>query len=660
MNDPKNAIEMEDVRKVFHIDKSGPAGFKHRNVGEKIVLDGFTLSVRKGECLGIVGRNGSGKSTTLKMMSRILSPDSGRIEIDGKVASILELGMGFNPDFTGTENIYLKCSMFGFSRKETDDILERIIDFTGLGEQIDDPVRTYSSGMTARLAFAIAVNVSCDIIILDEVLSVGDAGFRSKCANIFKQMKKEGKTIILASHSMGTIASMCDRAIWIDNGVVKEVGDPHTVSAHFEKDLTESYETVHDLATSGDIVAMNKLGEMYRDGYKVDADLIEAENWFVKAANLGNIEAMMNRGAMLIDKGDTDGAISVYQTAAEAGNQEAQIRVMELSGQLDDSVFAKAVDRLKELAEEGNTRATFQYADALLKGIAVKQDRTSAHKWFLKGAKNDDLSSIFQVGIDYRDGIGVQKDAIEAEKWLTIAAERGHVRAMVELANMFRKGITANVDMGKAVHWLSEAAHSGDANSMNQLGMIYRDGQGVEKNASTSNMWLSMYAIQSRLKCVYNLAEILRQWNKSDNDYRESTEWHQIASEKGLASSSYLLGLMYRDGFVIQPDSQKALALFERASEQHHNGGMYEAGNMLLRGNGSETDLNIAHKYLKKSALAGNQLARYALGTMIRDGHGVPQDMEQARHWLELSAEYGNTNARMACSRICETDEHKP
>lgn len=650
--DPNNAIEIENVRKVFHIDKSTAGGFKRRNVSEKIVLDGLTLNVKKGECLGVVGRNGSGKSTTLKMMSRIIAPDSGRIEVDGKIASILELGMGFNSDFTGRENIYVKSSMFGFSRKDTDSMIDRIIEFTGLGEQIDDPVRTYSSGMNARLAFAIAVNVKCDIIILDEVLSVGDAGFRGKCANIFKQMKKEGKTIILASHSMGTIESMCDRAIWIDNGKIREVGDPHTVGTHFEKDLTESYDTVYDLATTGDIIAMNKLGEMYRDGYKVDANLEEAEKWFVKATKLGSIEAMMNHGAILVDKNDTAGAIAVYQAAADAGNQEAQIRVLELTGQLDDEIFAKAVQRLGVLAEEGNTRAMFQYADALLKGISIKQDKESAHKWFLKAAENDNITSIFQVGIDYRDGIGVQKDADEAEKWLVLAAERGHTRSKVELANMFRNGITANVNMEKAIHWLIDAAQSGDIGSMIQLWMIYRDGQGVEKNVSTSKMWLSKYALQKKLRYVYELAEILRQRNGSDTDYLESTEWHMLASEKGFSASSHLLGSMYRDGVMIQPESKNALMMFERGSEQHNIQSMYEAGVMHLRGNGTEKDESVAYTYIKQSALAGNQLAMYILGTMMRDGCGVTQDIEQAKHWLELSAEYGNISARMACYRL--------
>lgn len=649
MNDPKNAIEMEDVKKVFHIDKSGPAGFRHRNVGEKIVLDGFTLSVRKGECLGIVGRNGSGKSTTLKMMSRILSPDSGRIEIDGKVASILELGMGFNPDFTGTENIYLKCSMFGFSRKETDNILERIVDFTGLGEQIDDPVRTYSSGMNARLAFAIAVNVSCDIIILDEVLSVGDAGFRSKCANIFKQMKKEGKTIILASHSMGTIASMCDRAVWIDKGKVRETGDPHTVSAHFEKDLTESYDTVLSLAQSGDIDSMCKLAVMLRDGYNVEKDVAEAERWLVKAADLGNIEAMIELGSLLASRDDVEGATARFRTAAESGNQEAQIRLMELSGTLDDSA-EKAVERLRELAEEGNVRAMYHYADALQKGTAVRQDRTLAHEWFLRAAELDDVNSMLQAGLDYRDGVGVAKDAEEAENWLTKAAECNNMRAKLELAKMFRNGITAGIDMEKAVHWLTEAAYAGDAGSMNQLGILFRDGVGVEKDQSRADLWFSMFAMQNRLRLMHNLGEILRQWNRYDEDYREAVQWYEKASKGGFFASDYILGVMFKDGNTILPNGQKALSHFAEAAKHGHGSAAYEYANLCLR-LGNFDDDKLAESTLILSAKNGNPYGRFLLGSIQFDNPSDVKKQKEGLHWLELSSEFGIISARNVIAR---------
>lgn len=648
MNDPKNAIEMEDVKKAFHIDKSGPAGFKHRNVGEKIVLDGFTLSVRKGECLGIVGRNGSGKSTTLKMMSRILSPDSGRIEIDGKVASILELGMGFNPDFTGTENIYLKCSMFGFSRKETDDILERIVDFTGLGEQIDDPVRTYSSGMNARLAFAIAVNVSCDIIILDEVLSVGDAGFRSKCANIFKQMKKEGKTIILASHSMGTIASMCDRAVWIDKGRVRETGDPHTVSAHFEKDLTESYDTVLSLAQSGDIDAMCKLAVMLRDGYNVEKDAAEAERWFVKAADLGNIEAMVGLGSLLASRDDIEDAAARFRTAAEAGSQEAQIRLMEMSGTLDDSA-EKAVERLRELAEEGNVRAMFHYADALQKGTAVKQDRALAHEWFLKAAELDDVNSMLQAGLDFRDGIGVVKNADEAEKWLTKAAECNNMRARLELVKMFRNGITAGIDMEKAVHWLTEAAYAGDAGSMNQLGIIFRDGAGVEKDQSRADLWFSMFAMQNRLLLMHNLADILRQWNRCEKDYYEATKWYEKASEGGLIASDFILGLMFKDGNTVLPDSQKALHHFAKAAKHGHAQSAYEYANLRMHLHGTNDEAVKKAAFI--SAKSGNPFGRYVLGIICATSPKTSSGEKNSTYWLERSSELGHVGARNVLCR---------
>lgn len=650
--DAKNALEIKEIRKTFHIDSMGSMGFLHKNVNERTVIDGITLNVRKGECLGIVGRNGSGKSTLLKIISGIYCQDSGTIEADGRIVSILELGMGFNPDFSGRENIRIKGSLYGFSKKEVEDMMDDIIEFSALGDQIDNPVRTYSSGMNARLAFSISIHVKCDILILDEILSVGDAGFRSKCSNVFKGMKKEGKTIFLASHSMSTIASMCDRAIWIDGGVIREEGDPHVVSARFEKDLTESYDTVMDLAKTGDPIAMNSLGVMLRDGIRVDVDRAASMEWFGKASELGSADAQINLGRMLLEDSDTDGARVQFEKAAESGNQEAQILLMEISGTLSDDSSSRAVDRLRELAESGNVRAQNLYADALMKGTAVKQDRAMAHGWFLKAAKGGDVGSMLQAGRDYRDGLGVPKDAFLAEEWMSRAAECGNMTARIELANMFRKGITANVDINKAIHWFSKAAEAGDANSMFQLGTIYRDGLGVPKDKDKSDAWFSLFALQNRIRLENNLGDVLRQRHATDEGRSEAVEWYSEASKGDFVQSDFVLGLVYRDGLGVQPDSEEAVKHFAKAAEGWSHLAMYELGNMYLRGNGVKRDPEVAFKHIYRAATMGNAQARYVVGTMYRDGVGVEQDMDKARHWLELSAEYGNVNAINALSKM--------
>lgn len=187
-------------------------------------LDGVTLSVPRGEALGIIGRNGAGKSTLLKVVSRILRPTRGRVQVWGKVAPLIELGAGFHPELTGRENVYLNGAMLGYSQSEMEAKIDRIVDFADLWDFIDAPMRTYSSGMNVRLGFAIATDVEPDILIIDEVLSVGDEAFQQKCLARMQAFRERGTTILFVSHSLESVAKLCDRAIWIDHGRFQHSG----------------------------------------------------------------------------------------------------------------------------------------------------------------------------------------------------------------------------------------------------------------------------------------------------------------------------------------------------------------------------------------------------------------------------------------------------
>lgn len=212
--------------------------FKQRNSYTRHeVLKGVTLEIEKGEVIGLVGHNGCGKSTLLKLMTKIIYPDKGKIEINGKISSLLELGAGFHPDMTGRENIYTNASIFGLTKKEIDARLDDIIEFSELEEFIDSPVRTYSSGMYMRLAFSVAINVDADILLIDEILAVGDARFQAKCFNKMLELKKSGITIVIVSHDLGSIERLCNRAIWIENGKIKDEGIPHDIVAEYLDDI---------------------------------------------------------------------------------------------------------------------------------------------------------------------------------------------------------------------------------------------------------------------------------------------------------------------------------------------------------------------------------------------------------------------------------------
>ncbi|EOU1702217.1 ABC transporter ATP-binding protein [Clostridium perfringens] len=224
------AIRVKDLTKKYKLyqkrsERLANAFGKEKNIKEFYALKGVSFEISKGECVGIIGHNGAGKSTLLKLLTGVAFPTSGEIEINGRLASMLELGSGFNPELTGMENIYFNGSLNGLTKEEIDGKLKDILEFADIGNFIEQPVKNYSSGMFARLAFAVAINVDPDILIVDEILSVGDVGFQVKCMEKFNEFKKKGKTILYVSHGLGTVKKFCDRAIWLQKGEVLDDGN---------------------------------------------------------------------------------------------------------------------------------------------------------------------------------------------------------------------------------------------------------------------------------------------------------------------------------------------------------------------------------------------------------------------------------------------------
>ena len=245
-NEKKDSIIVEDVYKTFNVylDKANTIKEKllflfSRNRKEKReVLKGINLKIQDGEVVALIGTNGSGKSTLLKLMTKIIYPNKGKITTNGKLTSLLELGAGFHPDFSGRENIYFNASIFGLTKKEIDERLEDIIEFSELRQFIDNPVRTYSSGMYMRLAFSVAINVDADILLIDEILSVGDEHFQNKCFDKMRELKKNGKTMVFVTHNMRAVRELCDRAVWLFDGKIKMQGDTNEVVDEYIKETT--------------------------------------------------------------------------------------------------------------------------------------------------------------------------------------------------------------------------------------------------------------------------------------------------------------------------------------------------------------------------------------------------------------------------------------
>lgn len=238
----ETAIEAKKVSKIYRLyDRPADrlleaVNPKKRRSTDHHALRDVDLKIYKGETVGIIGTNGSGKSTILKIITGVLSPTSGEIYVDGRISALLELGAGFNMEYNGIENIYLNGTMMGFSTKEIDDRLQDILDFADIGEYVYQPCKTYSSGMFVRLAFAVAINIDPEILIVDEALSVGDVFFQAKCYHKFEEFKEQGKTILFVSHDLTSIAKYCDRVILLNDGIKLKEGEP--------KEIIDAYKQV--------------------------------------------------------------------------------------------------------------------------------------------------------------------------------------------------------------------------------------------------------------------------------------------------------------------------------------------------------------------------------------------------------------------------------
>lgn len=283
------AIKVEHLSKMYKLYDKPSDRFKEalgltkkKLYAEHYALDDVNFDVKVGETVGIIGTNGSGKSTILKIITGVLNPTGGSVTVNGRISALLELGAGFNMEYTGIENIYLNGTMIGFSREEIDAKMQDILDFADIGEFVNQPVKTYSSGMFVRLAFAVAINIEPEILIVDEALSVGDVFFQSKCFKKFEEFKKMGKTILIVSHDLGSISKYCDRVILLNKGKKAAEGSPKKIVDLFKKLLVgvnideddESSENSTAVAAVGD----DSVDTRWKDNYTINPKINEYGN----------------------------------------------------------------------------------------------------------------------------------------------------------------------------------------------------------------------------------------------------------------------------------------------------------------------------------------------------------------------------------------------
>ena len=267
----ENSIVVKDLVKIYNLYESSADRLKEvLHIGKKILhqeyyaLNGINFEVKRGETFGIIGTNGAGKSTLLKIITNVAAPTRGTIEVEGKISALLELGAGFNSEYSGLENIYLNGVMMGYSREEMDERVNTIAEFADIGDFLYQPVKTYSSGMFARLAFAVAINVEPDILIVDEALSVGDVFFQNKCFRKFEELRSRGITILFVSHDIGTVKQMCSRVLWIEKGVQQMVGDSVEVCNAYSNSILEKRAQAFEKNQEHQGEPRETIGEGYR------------------------------------------------------------------------------------------------------------------------------------------------------------------------------------------------------------------------------------------------------------------------------------------------------------------------------------------------------------------------------------------------------------
>lgn len=302
------AIAVENVNKIYKLyDRPRDRMFealgltKKKKYHEKYALSDVSFHVKKGECVGIIGTNGSGKSTILKIITGVLNQTSGNVNVNGRISALLELGAGFNMEYTGMENIYLNGTMNGFSEAEIDAKMQDILDFADIGDYVNQPCKTYSSGMFVRLAFSVGINIDPEILIVDEALSVGDVFFQAKCFHKFEEFKEMGKTIIFVSHDLSSIAKYCDRVILLDQGVKLGEGGPKEMIDDFKRVLVGQYQTPEEKSVSKSLLEDEELQQAVRKKSEKQEE--------AKILEYGTKQAMIEEIYLTDDNGTKSNAI---------------------------------------------------------------------------------------------------------------------------------------------------------------------------------------------------------------------------------------------------------------------------------------------------------------------------------------------------------------
>ena len=377
MDEKKVAIQVEGLEKAYKLyDKPSDRlkealGFgRKKRYKEHYALKGVDMTIYQGETVGIIGTNGSGKSTILKIITGVLNPTGGSVHVNGRISALLELGAGFNMEYNGIENIYLNGTMIGFSKKEIDAKMDDILNFADIGDYVYQPVKTYSSGMFVRLAFAVAINIETEILIVDEALSVGDVFFQAKCYHKFEEFKEMGKTIVFVSHDLSSISKYCDRVVLLNQGVKLGEGSPKEMIDAYKQVLVGQYVPAAD-----------------DQGLLSDQEITAAA-----AAAAGTAKSEVNPD--LLEYGTKDAMITGYKITDDMGRETSAL----LKGK-------ECTITMQVHFEHDIEAPIFAFTIKNIKGVEITGTNTMVEKAFLSPVKaGSDMEVTFTQKIDLQGG----------------------------------------------------------------------------------------------------------------------------------------------------------------------------------------------------------------------------------------------------------------
>lgn len=404
MDGKKTAIQVKNLEKAYKLyDKPSDRlkealGFgRKKRYKEHYALKGVDMTIYQGETVGIIGTNGSGKSTILKIITGVLNPTKGSVNVNGRISALLELGAGFNMEYNGIENVYLNGTMIGFSKKEIDAKMDEILGFADIGDYVYQPVKTYSSGMFVRLAFAVAINIDPEILIVDEALSVGDVFFQAKCYHKFEEFKKMGKTIVFVSHDLGSISKYCDRVVLLNQGVKLGEGTPKEMIDAYKQVLVGQYPLPHEEDTS------------LLDDEEIGAAAARAGKRHAGGENLEDSSAKEETVQSGIGEEDSAGAC-VNPDLLEYGTKQALIESYYITDEAGRNCSAvlkggQCSIHMKVCFKEDICEPIFAFTIKNIKGVEITGTNTMVEKAFLEPVKAGSVKHIvFTQNLDLQGG----------------------------------------------------------------------------------------------------------------------------------------------------------------------------------------------------------------------------------------------------------------